>query len=805
MQYTVEASTVSCKTTASDLFLNNNNPPLMASGQNSARSTPTMKSDTGAFPLRRHANADSSAPTARDTTSTTDAENSQPDKTKGFNSHGAPVPAWLTALPSVLYAFAMLLFGEMVRADDDFPTTMRKIIISAGSLLALPVSSIIVYNLVSVDDLATPAAIVASLSSAPVAIGWTGAYLYARLTGQATPLLGDLWLVSTQLCIVTQLISNPDFEGHFAITTISMVALLLHTPRLPLHMAAFALLMLASMYNDSAMERSMPADLPLLMLPNPVLRGPLTRMFFSGCQASAFFIIYIGLYLFAVSAESARKRAGDAAFASAIAQELGRYDTMAAQELIAEAEGALAMSAAATSTGAAVGGLKETMAVDEELVTTFRVLTVNLDKFRPHIPNWLMDQVKEDDAERQAGAEREIEQLLTNRSGDPFGRPSSEDERSIVMSDVGRAISSVGSDADSRIDFGKSPRTPHTPGGIRPSPRKFGQVPSTGSADSGAAKDGHHVVNTQFLAPGVLCSRPGAMVRVNFRALHTGASRSSNAEVTDALHALVDGAHDLAHSSKAALHGFVGDELVVTWNAASRAVQPEAKAMRFLWRLRAMLSRSAGDVLSVTGAGMVGPLQVLLAGQGRTQALTVSTRWQSSLDALYRAAQEAGTVLVDRAMHSAASYACRARLVAALGKPTSTSLDNGVHCLPSLDQPDQMNLPGLAGSMPQEDSFALSDPVDRYVAAMELTGEVDDTKGEWMYVLKQNDSMHNELSEDASVHAAWNVISAAAEEVLAEDAMSPKTRDRVNELRRCNFSGPQATSLRWALVQLVAV
>ena len=121
----------------------------------------------------------------------------------------------------------------------------------------------------------------------------------------------------------------------------------------------------------------------------------------------------------------------------------------------------------------------------------------------------------------------------------------------------------------------------------------------------------------------------------------------------------VDKVSEYASVQLAAVHSYVGDELVVSWNAASRVSQPEARAGRFLARLKA--DPGHPDVL-VGGAAYSGSARVQLAGtSARQQAITVNTKWMPVLREMAALGAEFNTFFVDHHLSAESDFAIKTR------------------------------------------------------------------------------------------------------------------------------------------------
>eukprot|EP00759_Apiculatamorpha_spiralis_P003704 PhF_6_TR11717/c0_g2_i6/m.19110 len=120
--------------------------------------------------------------------------------------------------------------------------------------------------------------------------------------------------------------------------------------------------------------------------------------------------------------------------------------------------------------------------------------------------------------------------------------------------------------------------------------------------------------------------------------------------------------HSLATSSCAALHSFVGDRVVASWNAARKVHQHPVKGALFL----AWIHKNTGDVfIKSYGAVCSGPGFVLCGG--RRQTLLVHLPWREKLVAMHRLAVENKSSVVCQETYDHSYCHVESRWVDALG------------------------------------------------------------------------------------------------------------------------------------------
>jgi len=125
----------------------------------------------------------------------------------------------------------------------------------------------------------------------------------------------------------------------------------------------------------------------------------------------------------------------------------------------------------------------------------------------------------------------------------------------------------------------------------------------------------------------------------------------------ESLMPFVDRVHDFAKVSYAGVHSFIGDTVVVTWNAVRRAASFEPKALQFFLKLR----DDAGGVRAY-GAVMSGAGRYQMAG-GALQAPLLHVDWFQQLEALAALGASHDAVLTSRRLYEQAQCFIEARSV----------------------------------------------------------------------------------------------------------------------------------------------
>jgi hypothetical protein len=238
---------------------------------------------------------------------------------------------------------------------------------------------------------------------------------------------------------------------------------------------------------------------------------------------------------------------------------------------------------------------------DPELVESYRALVDNLERYRPHLPNWMVG-----DGSDGGGNSAASMNSASTRRGDDSPTNSTVAER--------------------------LRRESHAGGSSNATPVSLVGAPYTGIL---------------------------AFAVVDFAA---AAGRSFDARCK-AVDGFVDLVHAVASSTNSALHSFVGDTVQLSWNAAMRAAQPEVKAVRFMCRIRAALAKPEHEHVVASGAAMSGKASAMFAGTGRVSALAVSLPWHGALLACAAFAKRHGAFVsssgLSDSVPEAAAHVCR--------------------------------------------------------------------------------------------------------------------------------------------------
>jgi hypothetical protein len=435
---------------------------------------------------------------------------------------------------------------DILNPDDEFNTLLRKIAIMSG-FFALPAP--VIYLLLNVQYGLVHGftwGVCGFMAGLVIMfVTFLSTYLWARAANKPSNLLMDVWCMGTFVGI-----KLATFTGTYP-TQISNMALLLNaiicdTPRMPLYVALVIIAYPFSAYNSAAVAtQQQPLFLP----------GTKYDTFPEMLQnyVSAYFIFGIPVVSALLQQRQSRKMIAAARAAvrlsGVVTEHLRDYDTDAVERELEAYR-------------------KQTDVVaDEVLLANYDHLVSNLNKYRPHLPNWMVGGTGTEDV--SAASER-----------------STRSTRSTIKGSVNSRGSSVPSSA---------------PGPVPPG------ITSQGG--------GFHR------------RRQVAFAALEFAVDAALSPSTKDAAVTS----FVDSVHEWAALTSGSLHSFVGDVLQVSWNATHNVAQPEAKAARFLAKVAVANADAGNTGVTAYGAAFSGKAACNFSGTGRVQALTLSMQWRDCL------------------------------------------------------------------------------------------------------------------------------------------------------------------------------
>ena len=293
-------------------------------------------------------------------------------------------------------------------------------------------------------------------------------------------------------------------------------------------------------------------------------------------------------------------------------------------------------------------------AVDKQLLESFTQLCHNLERYRAHLPNYVLDdktgQTHENDIVRSRDSETESRlrtyaSRMDHSGNNPTRRNSLHAESDSAPRDAARHPNSVdGSAHDSREGLGLA-----------------GERPTSGR---GATQEAL-LSSPRASAASLVLSGPGGHARVTLAHVALRTIRDSSLAMND----LVCEVAAMAARTQAALHCFVGDTVLVSWNATRRVEHAEAKAVRFVDAVRHYTEHDGSDDFNFAGAAVAtGGARTQFAGDRATQHFTLSMAWRRPFSDIVRLAERHSALLVDNATREAAQYEYRLVAIGALPK-----------------------------------------------------------------------------------------------------------------------------------------
>ena len=417
----------------------------------------------------------------------------------------------------------------------------------------------------------------------------------------------------------------------------------------------------------------------------------------------------------------AKEATAGADCAARVATRLQRYDTVGVR--------------------AALTAYESQAGVNKRLARSLRNLNENLEKYKPHLPAWVLP--NDDDVERDSapGSAMSI-------SGDKVLRKGS--RGAVYMTEEEEM------EAEAAYNGSMSGHTDEEDHSIVATSQLPGMADSGHSVSSVTVRRHHRNIAIAVLdfrvlkaaeqqARGSLSSSlpgftGGFMEDAPARSPEPDKKRRHRAKV-DSITGVVDVAHRVAKETGGAVHSFIGSQLVLTWNAA-RLIQgaPEKHAAK--GALRVCKEAKELGYAEVCGAVMAGNALVHVAGSGQ-QALLIDIAWRHSLRRLGEYARYFQTVVADGASHHACVLEVDSRAVALLPDRS----------LETHDVEARLMRPGHTSS--------------GHMQVFELLSERKMDENEWMYQLQQ-------LETKATVHDDSAVVTGAlkaATQGNVEDAL----------------------------------
>jgi hypothetical protein len=478
-------------------------------------------------------------------------------------------------------------FGALLADDDDLTAVLRKVVLTilvstGGTFIPLIGVYFVAALAFETDEAAVPALAVAAFTSLASPFTWHYSYWYCRATKDASNATTNVAAWGGVLWAAGILVALTQISSLLVSCTLLVGILIVDTNHRNAQLALTVAIFLCSLWNFN--QASFP-DAGMVAVPH-ARSGPMyERIVLATVSVAIFGYVVIGVFGMTVAARRAVNASESALQMSMTVAELLRcYDTDGVTEMLAE--------------------YQDAPGADPRIVASYTALVANLNRYRPHLPNWVV-------APRRDGG------------SDSLSRPTSS-----------QSTSRTGGHSPAQ-----QPSQP-SPGASLPDDPRTNVLVLPPAADGNSAvppRNEHSASDAIDLDALLIPNRVASDVSfalIDFRAGEDLVGDSHAATISD----FVDAVHHLATATQGALHGFVGDTVQVSWNAAMKTAQPEAKAARFVCRLKSTVAESI-EHLSVAGAVMNGKAVSQFGGSGHVSAFVLSLPWRAKLLACFALAR----------------------------------------------------------------------------------------------------------------------------------------------------------------------
>jgi hypothetical protein len=537
------------------------------------------------------------------------------------------------------------LFADLREEDDDFDTILRKIVVSAGVPLVIFPVAFAVYLAAEISGTGiTVGGIVTLFVMMVFPLVWIPTFLYVKYTRQVSDLLIDLWLITTTLgvlVIALSLIEYPVPQLAFFLLVMSMLC---RTPRLPLHVLLCSVVYAIAMMNQALAGLNENTNAKLATFPEPYRGSILERIAY---QVTC--LIIGGIIASAVimqSRENARMMAS-AATASTVARNvanhLATYDTDTAKQILAD----FAQEDA-----------------DPDLVFAFYAIVENLEMYRPHLPNWIMQAHDEERALLLKSSERKQAPDPFNFAGRQVLSPTSEDLDVSTSAGKARRLrrhrdKMASRDLDLEMDI-RVESVSNSPDDESLTPPQVSITPqrrmSLNGRLQGGTPSGSHNPRTPVVS--ALLSAAGQkpyLGKATFALVHIDLKLSVTDMMTQSFDPIMehvcDRLHDVASNTHAAIHAIVGDTVFMSWNAVQRSAAHEVKAAKAFAQLAYWSGHASA---TVAGVAMTDTIRCHHYGQ-KQKLFGAHLPFRNAMWAVAMYAREREALLVDEHSYRSAS------------------------------------------------------------------------------------------------------------------------------------------------------
>jgi hypothetical protein len=510
-------------------------------------------------------------------------------------------------------SFVRVVCLDFLNPATPFLQFLRKVTVVNGGFIAVVLGIFFTLGVFTILVGTDPASAANLLSLASYLVRIVGAvvpYAYAQKTGAVPDWAICTLMYSTVVGGIMSCLTKPGFPFIVYVATFAIFAAICDIPRRPVFYCFLAVEFMLSAWNSTALATG-GAPLVAPGTPPSTVAGLLLQYGVALVVMAVPTVACGQLILKSRKLLSAAEAANE--LSRNVAELLRTYDTDGVSYLLEE-----------------YAALPD---ADPELVQSYRALVDNLERYRPHLPNWMVGTGDESEVGSQASRRSSMTSARQGANGTPTGSSVAARVRSVSLAGAKQGANG-------------------TPNGSSVAAR----VRSASNAGSGAG--------TAPAVPVALVGAPYngvvAFATVQFA---TAAERTFDGRC-EATNGFVDTVHSLAAATNGAIHSFVGDTVQLSWNAAMRTAQPDVKSVRFMCRLRAAMAKLPELARAVaSGAAMTGKASSQFAGTGRVSALTVSLPWHGALLACAAFAKRFGAFVTSGGLADsvpeAAAHVCR--------------------------------------------------------------------------------------------------------------------------------------------------
>ena len=610
-------------------------------------------------------------------------------------------------MPNPILVFINFWFISLWLPEDDFIKKLQKVV--AGILGLTPPFALAYIGyctwLIHQNRYVTSAAIFLAVCILFFIVPGVSLCIYVQCTKRVNTTLLMVTFVPIEVGLLFVGLCIPYFPTIPIQMGILILVVISRAKYTPVLISLGSLGMIHAVYNGGALFTDTP-DSAVLAFPDHLVSTPveITLQHILGCMFSWIMLAAIAVQS-DVHDKSLKAAKRNTLLANEVVALLRKYDT----------------------DGVSAALKRHSGEADEDLVEAFKAMNANLEMYRPFLPNYM---------------------FVPSSSGEEEDSPSMAD--SSTDGNVTEIISS-GNQENRSLNTSANPLQPRSRGGSGPglSPEELEssafRLPSGGNIFA-LSRNVSSSTELELSLPHRAVSHK-ARITLAVVDCHTsvfeersGSTRSYN---LDKLEAFVDMIYASANGTHAAVHSMLGDRALISWNAVSRAIQPELKACRFLCKLRTAAEFADVSLAATACSGSADCNDVV--AKTRQQVGVVHADWQPLLENLFETAKRYRTILIDEPTQDVGQY-----------EAETIAVDRYNFCLVE-DSGTVSVCSNICDPQSREETDTKG---QRSAIVYELLGEKTFREDEWMYQVG---------SGDASVKCALTTSQAAVAAAAAKN------------------------------------